>query len=113
VSYIRCLSNPEGLYIWDIWGEKSGRVAITTITDGGHLIKYMPRHVFHNLMRRWRDGKYHDESIRYRGGSLVLDPDSKYGKWDLFYKGWDRPVKCWEVTWMYVATQNDFGEIGK
>lgn len=62
MSYIRCLSNPESLYIW---GGFDRRV---TINVGADTLNFtMPNHVFHGVMIRWLKGR---EPVRYRGASL-------------------------------------------
>ena len=63
MSYIRCLSNPEKLYIW---GEKSGKVVIVV---GKEKTKYMPCHVFEYLLHGYVSRPW-NESVKYKGAKL-------------------------------------------
>jgi hypothetical protein len=47
MSYIRCLSNPEGLYIWH---DINGQIAISQY---GSNIKWIPYRTFNGLIKKW------------------------------------------------------------
>jgi len=72
MSYIRCLSNPEGLYIY---GNTKGQITIShNIPSPRAKPGYvkgefppeivLPQHIFHYVCQRWNNG---NESIKYRG----------------------------------------------
>ena len=93
MSYIRCLSNPERLYIWY---DVDGSIYISAKKD--RVLK-MPPKVFHTLLARWwRNGW---EDVKFEGGSLTLDHGT--WKWLLHYRGWAKPVAMYEVTLYYLA----------
>jgi hypothetical protein len=98
MSYIRCLSNPEGLYIWD----GQGRVMIAGVHNAPLLS--MPTSVFDEVMRRYDDWSTH---IRYKGATFRPSraKEHKFGKMILHYKDWPKGqhVEAWEVTWTYIA----------
>lgn len=85
MSYIRCLSNPEGLYIVDC-GQ-----GIEIYIRGEEW--RIPRKTFHRLFLKWDD--YRDEMVTFRGAALRQTEDFR---WELGYKGWHRPIVMWETT---------------
>lgn len=107
MSYIRCLSNPECLYIW---GESDGKV---TIANGHNSVLRMPAITFHGLLKKWYKQEYDtpesddDEfgTVTYKDALLTQTKD---WKWALDYKGWERDIVLWEVTLVYICTQNRF-----
>jgi hypothetical protein len=65
MSYIRCLSNPEGLYIW---GERGGRVAISVGSEPE--IHYVPTRNFEAVLKKYvKDYGFAD---CYTSGPLML-----------------------------------------
>lgn len=94
MSYIRCLSNPESLYVW---AESTGRAAISV---GALPTLYMPYHTFHGLFIRWLSSGR--DKVSYRGASLTQT--DKF-KWILKYNKWpnETKVEAFEVTFFYVA----------
>lgn len=94
MSYIRALSNPEGLYVI---GNCRGQVEFL----GNGLL--MPRHVFHGLLERWFTGTQEDQ--RYRGGFIRETDDFKFR---IGYKEQVCDVDLWKSTLTYLCTQNDF-----
>ena len=120
MSYIRCLSNPEGLYIY---GSSRGKIEIAT---GNCEVCSIPRHIFNGIMLRWLNSR---SNVSYRGAHLEevhierLDSNGKkiplddfwaklsggegdvferIYQWRLTYKGWS--VYMWEVTLFYIAS---------
>jgi hypothetical protein len=91
MSFIRCLSNPEGLYIWDDVG---GFIAIT-----GKKIRGMwkvDQEDWYGLIRNYKRGY-----IPAKCGDLALS----------FTKGYkvrlttpEGSVTMWETTWYYIAS---------
>lgn len=64
MSYIRCLSNPEGLYIW---GDISGDAVISGGPDEGpgsppQPWRSMPNALWEKLLETWVDS-YYDENV--------------------------------------------------
>lgn len=94
MSYIRCLSNPEKLYII---GDRRGRIEFC----GENL--YMPRHVFDGALKRWYKNGCQD--THYRGFEIK---EARDFRWQLRYKGWDRHLTLWQVTLWYICTRNSF-----
>lgn len=69
MSYIRCLTNPEGLYIW---GDVSGDAIISTrigSPSGEPILRHMPNELWEKLLRTWKDS-YFEENIAVM---LVID----------------------------------------
>lgn len=112
MSYIRCLGNPERLYIWV---DTSGPIAIHTGRMKDAL--FIPKRVFLNLMQRFFKDHYNDEPIKFGGAILQPAPYKRpkyvmghphkvsYDKWRLTWKEWPEGVSvdAYEVTWFYVA----------
>jgi len=94
MSYIRSISNPEGLYIW-------GGTQGIEISVGSDPLLTIPRHIFRGVLKRWYR---YGENVSYRGARMSQTPDFKY---QLEYKDWEgRSVKAYDVTWTYIVTQN-------
>ena len=76
MSYIRCLSNPEGLYIYDcMLGPANKQEHFVVISDGDNItIPYtVPFKTFEGLLRKyrkWNIGK--DGHFEYKGLSLNI-----------------------------------------
>ncbi len=99
MSYIRALSNPEGLYIW---GDEQG----AAICLEGN-IQYMPIPVFETLLKRWwanHDGFTDREEIKYQGAALTYE--TGVWKWVLSYKDWEREIDLYETTLVYLCVEN-------
>lgn len=98
MSYIRCLNNPEGLYIW--W-DVSQQIAIV---EGASPIKWAPLKEFHALCRKFH--KHHnDVDIDTGLHHLMLRETDNYAKYMLTYTG-DRvewSIVMWQVTWHYIV----------
>ena len=120
MSYIRALSNPEGLYIWgeeDPKNPKRARVVIAGPTVGGKPLPTIPSGTFKMLCRKWNT----DGEATYKGfvvdevvvcGKKVKRPgqDDWHCKKEHEYKirlrklgkgGWY--MLMWRVTWEYVV----------
>jgi hypothetical protein len=111
MSYIRGLSNPEGLYIW-------GDEEKVTVTKGSETIGYIPIPIFNGLIRKYIRG--YCEDCKYKGAEIkeVLvkndielpdeefdkDPSVANFKMKLSYDNWS--VIMWYVTWYYIARSN-------
>ena len=63
MSYIRCLSNPEKLYIWD---EAGGNTAISVAGD--NIIRYVKTRNFRALLSKWFNGDWE----KGKSGKLTL-----------------------------------------
>ncbi len=95
MSYIRCLSNPEGLYII---ASMQGRVEIMG-REGGILS--LPRHVFETIMANWHDRWWPDE-IRYKGAWILTGDNTNDFKWRFGYKD-EWSIDMFDVTIDYIA----------
>ncbi len=105
MSYIRCLSNPEGLYI---------------IHDGTHIeimckgdIKTLPASAFEGVMRRYLDEQLCEagDAVAFEGARLeYMITESDDWKWIFSYQGKDGHgvdqdwrIEMWKVTLEYIA----------
>lgn len=100
MSLIRCLSNPEGLYIWC----EEKRVALSFRPPLGRddALGYIPTHVFRTALQRYLKG---DSDIKFKG--LHLWEDDFTFKWRLTYESDNQlpiQLEMWEVTLAYVAS---------
>jgi hypothetical protein len=112
MSYIRTLSNPEGLYIWGTSSKERGE-CVSIAAKGKELVA-MPRNVFRKLLLLWHDiycnGLPDDDAVNtekrvvFEGATLTLNDN---WCWDLNYPTWPEPISMYEVTLMYIITQND------
>ncbi len=95
MSYIRSLSNPEGLYII---ASMQGRVEIMGQEDG---ILSLPRHVFETILANWYDRDCPDE-IRYKGAWILVGDNLNHFRWRFGYKDlWN--LDLYDVTLHYIA----------
>lgn len=103
MSYIRCLSNPESLYVtggidgicWNAGVDKQGHQVIHT----------MPFKSFQGLMRAFTAGYDEDKPIEYDGAKLELIKKGKKSnmwKWRVSYKNWY--LVMYEVTLCFIAS---------
>ena len=122
MSYIRCLSNPEGIYIW-------GDGQYVNISVGKEELKYIPQKRFDGLLRKCN--KYpNSDKIKYCGVQIeetfVKTPKKFWTKTDkeimkdkrlrkvlgepgnfkmrLSYQDWY--IDMWRVTWEYIVRHN-------
>lgn len=115
MSYIRCLSNPEDLYIITL---QNGNTQFF-LKDGESV--FMPDQVFSELLRKFvrQDCERHSieghEVYKQEKATLkfLATPEqiATYGKasgkdwkWFLEYEGWEKPIEMWEVTLHYIAS---------
>ena len=102
MSYIRCLSNPESLYIW---GEFNGNVAICA---GPDFLHSMPTPAFHGILKRWwanYRGCSEREVLQYQGAKFeYITPGFK---WRLSYKDWDDHIDLYDSTLVYLYVMNE------
>lgn len=113
MSYIRCLSNPEGIYIWG-----DGKQTNITIADTG-IHKYIPQKIFDGLLKKYNK-QFGSTPIKYRGAKIdeifvesgkkqtkiekqLGIKDGKY-QYRLSYKNWY--IDMWQVTWEHIANHN-------
>jgi len=113
MSYIRYLSNPEGLYIWG-----DGKNVNFTLASEKEILT-MPQKTFDKLIKKYI--KSYGDDISYRGASIkeVFVKNNKMnpkpfwkivGKYDgnyqmrLSYKNWH--IDMWLVTWEYIINHN-------
>lgn len=110
MSYIRSLSNPEGLYIIASISKKA-EFFLPNKVEALH----MPLEVFEGLLKKYVSQECEpassegNEIYLHEGASLkFLAPPEQvaaYGrssgadwKWFLHYEGWEQPIEMWEVT---------------
>ena len=99
MSYIRCLSNPEGLYIWhDVDGELkvAHKAKLTGVSVGD----------FEKALRAWK--RYGDASLPYESETfdVLASRQAPYSKVILVLKpAGSKKVRIpvWYVTWDYVS----------
>ena len=97
MSYIRSLSNPEGLYIF---GNLQGTVEIY---HDGPISKTMPLEIFEGLCKAYFDN--FGECTEYEGASIGEEKRDGHFKYVLRYENWE--VEMWFVTWSYIARRFD------
>lgn len=91
MSYIRCLSNPEGLYMFG-----SGKLVEFYADDTPPLSAPAPE--VNAALRKW--AKYHD-GPQHSGGFFILE--TKDFKWLLWHTSWKAGIVLWDVTMTYIA----------
>lgn len=107
MSYIRCTSNPEGLYIW--CGDE------LNITRGCDYHETMPVDIFEGILEKWHyafhehgfeisDNEDESEYVEYKGAKLVEKKVTEGFKWVLEYKDIELPM--WETTLYYMTDLN-------
>lgn len=109
VSYIRCNSNADCLYVWA--NDKSVHIA-----RGTDPLRVMPRIVFNRLLEKWFS-RFDD--VSYKGASILRADEhlhTIFGKWIL--KGWtwlnphlahtadEETLILWESTLVYMCVMN-------
>ena len=100
MSYIRCLSNPEGLYIW------SDGESVTITGKNIPLFYSIQEKIFDGLIKKYNKNKGwlcgESEAIKYKGAKLFENADFKVV---LSYKDWS--VSMFFVTWAYIASKGN------
>lgn len=121
MSYIRCISNPEGLYIW------SDRDGKTYLAKGSDPVKTIPSKIFKALFKKYKKEKAWKEDFKigaYRLREVYISPSKrtfsidgldklttktvhKYAfnkgiyQWRISGPNWK--IDMWEVTLEYIA----------
>ena len=95
MSYIRPLSNPEGLYILC----EGHSVHVICQEQLGPEGFYMPVDVFHGILERWIEDGCCEEEIEFQGARLCENCGN--WKWELSFQG--NSVRMYEVTLFYIA----------
>jgi hypothetical protein len=124
MSYIRCLTNPEGLYIIQVAGG-----TIQFFLQDGEFVT-MPGDDFEGILRKYVRSEGEENSIEgyevYKFGKATLkflappeqlkflgrtedsqkliNPNNDW-KWFLHYPDWEKPIEMWEVTLNYIASR--------
>jgi len=116
MSYIRCLSNPEELYIWG--DGKYANFSSSIRKKFPDTLYKMPQKTFDNLLKKYKfkgDTRYKGARIRevfVKNGKL--NPKCVWklvGKYDgnfkmrLSYKKWH--IDMWLVTWEYIVRHRE------
>jgi len=107
MSYIRCTSNPEGLYVWNdvdgnvYWSASPQKKGVPTKDDNAVLYS-MPRKVFRGLMKKFLLCPW-PEKYSFQGAEIREDKDCKF--WVSYKpegkKAWK--LKLWRTTLAYVV----------
>lgn len=102
MSYIRCTSNPEGLYIWS-----NGETVIVQM--GSIDIGKIPTNIFNGLIKKYIGNYNYD--VKYNGAEIkeIQDGIGNF-KMELSYDNWS--CLMWRVTWDYIVLSN-IGSIKK
>lgn len=91
MSFIRCLSNPDGAYV--IGSALSGLIEFYT-TDFKPF--YVPPRSFYGLIKKFlKDG----EPCKY--GKFSIKESDDFKKYILTYE--DVSISLWQVTWWYIV----------
>lgn len=99
MSYIRCLSNPESLYIW-------GETNCVQIACGQKDLLQMPTRTFHGLLKKFES--FEEQDVKYGDATLFYKKIGKNFKWEMNYKTWKQPIRLWDVTLKYIVFTNSF-----
>lgn len=91
MSYIRSLSNPEGLYMFG-----SGKRVEFYVGNASSLLA--PAEEVNAALRKW--ARYH-EGPQHSGGFFILE--TKDFKWLLWHTSWKIGIVLWDVTMTYIA----------
>lgn len=137
MSYIRSLSNPEGLYIIgsskgiDIWHTVKPPLSSKWPKSGETPWINVPTYVFHHVLNRWAEG-FRDK-VSYRGlvveevqvcpttgkppkpQSLtkMLDPRTPRSEFLIRLQYKEQFFHMWRVTWEYIVHRNDWRPKGR
>jgi hypothetical protein len=110
MSLIRCLSNPESLYVWQsVYGNTCFSV------DGNRIYFEIPTKLFETAVRRYLSSNDWLETFNYMGIRIetdYIDSDGKknFGRIKLSYTKYDptnhkeyfHQLIMWDVTWNYM-----------
>ena len=100
MSYIRCGSNLENLYIW-------GNGQTVFIAEGKKEPKRIPQKIMNGLIKKWKAG--YGEDTKYRGAKItsvwVRVKNKNEQRTQLSYENWS--IKMYYVTWAYIASSSD------
>lgn len=100
MSFIRCLNNPEGLYIWHDIG---GFIAITQ--NGNTEMKRVPVKLFYDLCKNFNKRRC-DLDVKSGPDQLGITETNDFSRYTLSYRGdrvqWELPM--WQVTWCYIVS---------
>lgn len=113
MSYIRGLSNPEGLYIW---GEGDGTVYIchnlispfsSSRHEHGEQLQ-VPRALFEEVCCRWAERRFTnrgsaEDGIRRSGLSVREESTKRDLNWKIRFEYEGRFFYMWQVTWDYIV----------
>jgi hypothetical protein len=96
MSYIRCLSNPEGLYIW---GDVHGYCAITC-NRSGHKMICIDQRDWDRLLKSWAT---YPRDLTIGCLHLTETPKYKIRLHGADVNGKKFSITMWEVTWSYIV----------
>lgn len=100
MSYIRSLSNPEGLYIF---GSKSGVEIYGPWKEDNSHFHLVPYEVWDGFCSEFV--KEYDDELEYMGMSITYEKrkDGSDFKYYLKYEDWE--LEMWAVTWDYIISR--------
>ena len=100
MSYIRSISNPEGLYI--VGTGENVEIHLGRKSAEPYKTLYIPTKVFKGLIKKFaREDP--DDYCKYEGALIEFVKIGNDFKWRLVYDDWE--VYMWEVTWEYIVTK--------
>lgn len=97
MSYIRCLSNPEGLYIY---GSSAGLEICFPAVDNRKTI-ICNNSDFEKFVRKW-DSEGMPDEFSYKEFSIV-EENRGSGEFKQYLKIGNEEIEMWHVTWMYIV----------
>lgn len=99
MSYIRCLSNPEGLYVW---GDCDGRAYFAMGADD---LRSCPIEDFHAVMDEYLEN--YESNLPFTSGILTLseieEDGPNFSKIKLTFSDGQKEIIMWDVTWTYMV----------
>lgn len=100
MSYIRCLSNPEGLYIF-------GNGRTLEIHSKGDP-KYLAPSILNQLLKNWLIDEGEANAYAFEETTLTFEKVGEDFKWRLNHPSWKDPLDLWETTLYYLAKNNEY-----
>lgn len=95
MSYIRCLTNPEGLYIYE---NLNGNLEILRHNKDNIICNAED---FYQFILNWFE--YCDDKYSYKNISINDDQRNDVDDFKTFIKIDNDVIEMWHVTWMYIV----------
>jgi hypothetical protein len=94
MSFIRCLSNPEGLYVF---GSSRGIEFWTSLNPITDIV--CDTQDFYEFVRQWFE--FCEDEFSYK--NLVYKYEKRLDDFKVYLKVDNNEIEMWYVTWMYIV----------